>query len=723
MNDKIKRTVTFIQYDIPPLKSGEYEITVEQTTNQGSPDKFTTTKSFAVAGERFSFQSGEIHSVFPKNLANGEFEGVLPHVVFSRRTLPWERTSIESKEEAPWLAVLLFDESEKPTFVNMTAKDLIKQGEAITVAGSTITGTGTMPANIISYPRINPLDYGELPDDQCTVTDIPVSLFAKIAPSAEDLPYLAHIREVDTTDSEDGIEKTKQYAIVLSNRIPLNNSISYACLVSLENMEDYLPSSDGTPSSKIPDGTEAIRLVAFCSWSFTANTMNESFKGLLENLNKNPDGTKGLTSLQFPFAGQAPSSQQVELALNHQANAQLTDEDAEVLVQNAFTMGYVSLNHHLRHAGNTVSWYRSPLVAYPVKTEITIPISCPDEANRYNPQTGMFDVSYGAAWQLGQLLALQNKGFSTALYNWKKTQSQSTVIAEEQDIINKKLKGANILESFLAPRRAVASNSIPPVPEDIAYWLGRLKLLYGVPFNYLVPCEDMLPPESMRFFYMDMNWIDSLIDGAFSIGRATTGELEQDAITVGIMKSMALQASRQIRPNPRPQINYCNDTHETTGFLLRSQVVSGWPKLNVNGYSDFEGSTEIPKLRMSRISDQVLLCLFDGVVNMVAIHEPPEQLHSGVEKNNGKFTTTLREVNGDKPGMQYLSDPKEGSPDAEMSLREDGQTLRIKDSAQSIMTKLNNDFGEGLNLFTSAEFALELVKGVIKVEFQNTDKG
>jgi len=618
---------------------------------------------------------------------------------------------------------LLFDEDEKPAFANLTASDLIKQGDAITVAGSTITGAGTMPASIISYPGMNPLDYGELPDDPCTVADIPVSLFSKVAPSAEDLPYLSHIREVDTNDSEDCIEKTKQYAVVISNRMPLNNKISYACLVSLENMEDYLPAADGTPSGKIPAGIEAIRLVVFCSWSFTANTMNESFKGLLENLNKGSDGVEGLTSLQFSFQGQAPSSQQVDLALDHQANASLTDEDAEVLVQNAFTMGYVPLNHHLRHAGNTVSWYRSPLVPYPVKTEITIPISCPDEANRYNPQTGLFEVSYGAAWQLGQLLALQNKGFSTALYNWKKLLSQSMAVEEEQKIIDKKMKGTDILESFFEPRRAAVSDFLPQVPEDIAYWLGRLKLLYGVPFNYLVPCEDMLPPESIRFFHMDMNWIDSLIDGAFSIGRATTGELKQDVVMTGRIKSMALQASRKIRPNLRPQTDYCNDTQETTGFLLRSQVISGWPRLNVNGYSDFEGGMEIPKLRMSRISDQVLLCLFDGVVNMVSIHEPPEQLHSGVETDNGRVSSTLREVNGETPGMQYLSDPKGGSPDAEMSLREDGQTLRIKDSVQNIMDKLNNDFGEGLTLFTSAELALELVKGVVKVEFQNTDKG
>jgi hypothetical protein len=44
-------------------------------------------------------------------------------------------------------------------------------------------------------------------------------------------------------------------------------------------------------------------------------------------------------------------------------------------------------------------------------------------------------------------------------------------------------------------------------------------VLHGVPFNYLVPDEGMPSPESIRFFYLDMNWVDALLDGAFSIGR------------------------------------------------------------------------------------------------------------------------------------------------------------------------------------------------------------
>ncbi len=53
---------------------------------------------------------------------------------------------------------------------------------------------------------------------------------------------------------------------------------------------------------------------------------------------------------------------------------------------------------------------------------------------------------------------------------------------------------------------------------SIIAWLGRLRTLEGVPFPYIVPHEEMLPNDSIRFFHIDRNWIDAMIDGALSTG-------------------------------------------------------------------------------------------------------------------------------------------------------------------------------------------------------------
>ena len=717
------KTVTFVQYDLPALQSGEYTITVEHVVNQTSPNSFPISAQFAVAGERFAFKAGEIHSVFPANLANGEFEGVLPHVLLKTQTLPWQRQSVAEPAGVTWLAVLLFNDDQAPTPANMTAADLVPLGQPITVAGSTLTGTGILPAGYFSYPGINPLDYGEMPDEACTVIDVPLATFQAIAPSSSDLPYLAHIREVDTTNSVDNTVTTLQYAVVLGNRVPLNNATSHAYLVSLEGFGNYLPAADGTPNTSFPAGTTTVRLLTYKYWSFVANTLDETFQTLVENLNQTTQGTQGYSSLQFPFNGTPPTPAQVQQALTDQAAGTLTNADSDVLVTNAFVMGYVPLDHRLRHAGNTVSWYRGPLTPYPIATNITVPISCPDAANKYDPQTGMFDVSYGAAWQLGQLLALQNRGFALSLFNWKRQVTQAQVIAAENEIISQKLGDNAFFESVFSKRTTQLQQGAPPVPEDVIHWLANLKLLSGVPFNYIVPDESMLPPESLRMFNLDFNWIYALVDGAFSIGRSTTGDLQQDAAHTETVHQRSWEAAKTLRRNRRSVAAQADTTEQATGFLLRSQVVAGWPGMNVNGYSDAAATQEVNKLKMVRVSQDTLLCLFDGVVNSIAIHEAPEQLHSGVEDSGNSFSTTLRALTsntpGFQPGQQFLTDPKGGPASAAIPVRADGQTIQALNAANQIQTKLNTDFAQNATVFTAAQFALEMVKGVVEVEFIN----
>ena len=59
-------------------------------------------------------------------------------------------------------------------------------------------------------------------------------------------------------------------------------------------------------------------------------------------------------------------------------------------------------------------------------------------------------------------------------------------------------------------------------PEEIADWIAQLKLLRGVPLSSLVGDEMQLPPESIRFFYVDESWTAQMINGALSIGTHCT---------------------------------------------------------------------------------------------------------------------------------------------------------------------------------------------------------
>ena len=705
------RLITFIQYDEPALKAGEYTVTATQKTNQPAPhDTFTATRRFAVAGERFQLDPADLGAVFPPDLAVGELSGDLPHVLVTRRTLPWERTSLKSDASGPWLGVLLFDATAAPKPVKRTAADLIPTGTTITVAGSTVTGTGAMPTGTISCPDLNPLDYGEAPDDACMTIDVDVATFSALAPTAADLPFLAHIRETDTFDT---VTTSEQVAVVLGNRVPQDGTAATAFLVSLENMGPLLPDDAGTPSAGLA-GATTVRLITYRWWTFTADTGGATFQALLEGVNAVPDGQAGvLSSLQVPFSGPRPTGAQVQQAMDDQAAGTLQEGDAQMLVHNAFALGYVPLTHRLRHAGRTVSWYRGPLVPLAVTAQVATPIATADAVTRYDPQTGMFDVSYAAAWQLGRLLALQSRSFSVALYEWRRGLTRIAAAAAEHARVEEGLGGA--FPSVLAARaeRLAAQDPAPPAP--VVQWLARLALLEGVPFNYVVPVASMLPPESLRVFHLDDAWIAALVDGAFSIGRATTSDLAQDAQHAPPVVAAALAARRGLRCNPPRAVPPEGvPPRDITGLLLRSAAVADWPKAAVTAWADAQRTTQLPLLRTDHLGPDVLLCLVDGVADVVAIYEPAGQLHCGVEGPLGSRTTTLREVVGTAPGHQY--DPPQG--EAPVPTRADGRTLQVAEAAQSIENVLNQSFGQKLTTFTSAEFALELVKGVVEVEFR-----
>ena len=744
MTSNMDKKVIFIQNAIPPLRDGKYVLSATQTVTvpEQAPVSFAATSTFIAQGERFTIAPTEIDSVFPPNLANGEFDGVLPQVVLNRSTLPWEREldtpgSETHYPDSPWLAVLVCDAGAPPrqsdfvlplpTVRQVTAKDLVPAGTKITVLDSKITGTGTLAASTLSYGAalLGQLGYGETPDDPCTVVDLPLATFNQIAPAAADVQYLAHVREVDTSDGADSNTTSERHAVVVGNRIPPANGVARAFLVSLEGMADYLPAADGTKSAKIGPAIDTVRLIVYRSWSFTTNDMDQSLQRLLEGLNAPASDGKRITTLTLPIAGPAPSPARVAQAMTNQASGTPSSDDATVLMQNALLMGYVPMNHHLRHGGNTVSFYRGPLVPLAVPAGGPAYYGGPDDANAYNPQTGLFDVSYGAAWQLGHLLALQNSGMANELYQWKRSVTRQQSMTAEQALLTERLQGAPAFESFLARRRAALSVDPPPLSENVQEWFRNLAALQGIPFNYLVPDERMLPPESIRFFYLDPNWMDALIDGAFSVGRAAVSSRSLETQHAHSVRRLARDCARRGAANRRRAAPATLDAQQSpgtvTGFLIRSQAVSGWPNLRIVGFSDSEAANPIDPIRISPLSSDTLMCLFNGEVASMFVREPPEQLHHGVEGRRGGYTTTLRSVYGGpgdvQAGQQYLTGPSSGSQPIPM--RAGGRAVDVSSAAAAIQSRLSSDFKQTFkNGFTSAEFALELTKGVVEVEFQ-----
>ncbi len=610
-------TIGFVQFHQPAIPPGTYSIQVTQTvTIQGQntqPPLFSITRAFTVAGERFAIKPDDVQAVFPPSGSLGDYANVLPHIIFTRSTFPWERQS--ETGTTPWLALLLFEDGEKPV------------PQILTLAALTTSSA--------RYPSVT-LENGQSSSDPVTVIDLTKSLLQKIMPAANATDLLAHVRVADNADGSQS-----EQAVLIGSRLPVGGGTSTLHLVSLENRYnagsfDYQGAGDN----------DLIRLVSLYSWSFSCVAEEESFQGLLHTLDH--------SALRLPV-------------------------NVNTEVEKLLAAGSVLLPHTFRESGKSVSWYHGPLAPAPNTQTASLPIRSADELVRYNPTTGLFDISYAAAWELGRLLALQSKQFSTTLYLWKRTAIQQLRQAAQQ------------AQAISLPL-PVSSTNQDELFQSISTWFAGLSLLMGVPFNNLIPDERLLPRESIRFFWLDHLWIDCLLDGAFSIGRVTSSDYTYD---------QGLASANNPAHQPNAQV---------TGFLLRSDLVSGWPDLILNGYDSAGNPLTI--LRTDYRAPDVLLCLFPGEVDRLMISQKPETLHFGLDEDNETppgFLKILRDPQGDEQPTT-LTLAVSDLPWMTGSTR----VLDIAALASKIASKT------GITPFTSAPFAFQMIESATQVSFQKS---
>jgi hypothetical protein len=208
-------------------------------------------------------------------------------------------------------------------------------------------------------------------------------------------------------------------------------------------------------------------------------------------------------------------------------------------------------------------------------------------------------------------------------------------------------EGSAALELRASPSAArgrEAAGAPEPLPPAVVDWLAQLTLLYGVPTEYLVPDAQLLPVESIRFFHVDRNWLDRLVDGALSVGVHGTRD---DAFNEAAYEEVYRQVdARQLTFRPSLRGEAPGEANGTpggpiTGLLVRSVIVSTWPGVEVR---PTRGHVPVPILRMDPLSPDVLFCLFDGIPDRVEMIEPGEGLHFGVggTAGAGTFKVSLR---------------------------------------------------------------------------------
>lgn len=212
------------------------------------------------------------------------------------------------------------------------------------------------------------------------------------------------------------------------------------------------------------------------------------------------------------------------------------------------------------------------------------------------------------------------------------------------------LKNLTATKMVLQPPVATAEpESTDLIPDELREWLVRLRLLHDVPFAYFVADTQLLPKESIRWFYVDRRWTDALVQGALSVGTVNTDDRLQLTERYPEIRDALDMAERNVRRREDAP-TLVGKAGPISGFILRSRAVSGWPGLHVRAFSKapVDGDTfDFPDdhplrmrlLRLERLAPAVLLCLFDGIPKEVHIQEPRQGVQFGVIE--GDQTTSL----------------------------------------------------------------------------------
>ncbi|MDD7515456.1 hypothetical protein [Ruminococcus flavefaciens] len=220
---------------------------------------------------------------------------------------------------------------------------------------------------------------------------------------------------------------------------------------------------------------------------------------------------------------------------------------------------------------------------------------------------------------------------------------------------------------FLSPNRK-ANHELIQIPEELQSYANSLRLLNDIPLTYLLSNVSDLENESIRFGIVDINWTDAYLDGAFSIGRvcAEDGCLDKLHLKKACMAQDYFETPRmkKMHPNHVKTVRKCMKTSKLAEdfevisvVLIRSGLMKAVNNINYSAYD--ENGAPLPILRIDAISDDIMICLFSGLIDSFILEEPMTNLRYGcykvddnlqmnprstVENNEVKFGQTSEEA-------------------------------------------------------------------------------
>ncbi|KAK4223238.1 hypothetical protein QBC38DRAFT_459576 [Podospora fimiseda] len=170
---------------------------------------------------------------------------------------------------------------------------------------------------------------------------------------------------------------------------------------------------------------------------------------------------------------------------------------------------------------------------------------------------------------------------------------------------------------------AIYDETNDPVSSDWMVVLARIldrMFLSGVPAHYLISDPSHLQPEILRFFYIDPNWVNALVDGVLSLANHMGEDIDRAVIKKCI--------SDYIRNTPKDQ-DHAPQIPEY-GFYLLSDLVTMFPDLKVTTLPEPEPKGTRPKRAtlLTTVSSPMALCSACSTVTPAPMNSRDYDSHS-----------------------------------------------------------------------------------------------
>ena len=681
-------------YYKPSLVAGTFDITTEQYLSNGSQKalKLTASQPFTVVAPQWALPAGAIHSQYPPEGHADNIE-TLPHVVLTDPHLPWERiaTDIDQPDQGdnviPWLALMVFTPEElqlpeghallasqtETKTVNISLGRLKEQTDI-----SRVIPLDTVENNLeteADFIFVEPGLFNELTTEYDPKILSGFKDGKQTKCSVSRYKWLAHVRNINTlgmADSGEFEDEEGVFGVVVAHRAgPMDNEVAKPLIAHLVSIE-FVAGTDWPAK-----GSNRIALTSLYSWTYMSLPADSFSVG------------QAMLHLGDTMAMLQPPKPTINRLLENDQTKWIGQrmKDGYTLAKYRTSTGEISAALYrgpfapttIEHKLKTMSFFGTELQTLDKQTGLMDLTYC--VAWHVGRTLALGDQAFTSA--LGRLrTAIHREGLKIAQKEALKAESNHSVVdlkdalgslsrgiqklneissgtdtgrsvpghavrwardaAEPLDVsfgspaISRRFKAAatDVMRTLSSSSDGNVYNEInahnfPDWPIVMSWVLDRM-YLGNLPSHYIIPDPTHLPRESLRFFHIDPNWVEALIDGGLAVANQV--EKDDDKIRACIKDAITTYLHTKLGGDGPGSYYPQVPTH---GFLLRSELVTKYPDLIVEAPFTDTAKEELDQkpatiLRQENLDSTVLLALFDRQpgapdFKQLILRQPPHQ--------------------------------------------------------------------------------------------------